>query len=196
MERPDFVWHFLLQSFATMGRSSGWHSLIGNRANYERVTFEALSQLKRSDRPKVVDNVLRAAKVRYPAQKALWIDLNHDLVAEMGGLEEAKREAFAQEGTEAKIAFMKRFHGIGDKYARNIWMDVYHPDFRDTIAVDQRIKRVTEALDYSFKNYAEHEQLYKDIAREAGLQGWELDRLLYNHRDEFLASVSIDERLH
>jgi len=47
MERPDFVWHFLLQSFATMGRSSGWDGLIGDRANYERVTFEALSRLKR-----------------------------------------------------------------------------------------------------------------------------------------------------
>jgi thermostable 8-oxoguanine DNA glycosylase len=152
-----------------------------------------LARLKRSDRAKVLDDVLRAAKVRYAARKAKWIDLNHDLVAEMGGLEEIKRQAFAQEGTEAKIAFMKRFHGIGDKYARNIWMDVYHPDFRDAIAVDERIKRVTEALGYSFNNYDEHEQFYKDIAREAGLQGWELDRLLYNHRDEFLTSVGMDE---
>lgn len=28
-DRPDFVWHFLLQSFATMGNSRGWQGLIG-----------------------------------------------------------------------------------------------------------------------------------------------------------------------
>lgn len=34
INRPDFLWHYLLQSFATMGRSAGWHGLIGNRDNY------------------------------------------------------------------------------------------------------------------------------------------------------------------
>jgi hypothetical protein len=28
----------------------------------------------------------------------------------------------------------------------NVWMGVYHPDFRNAIAVDERIKRITEAL--------------------------------------------------
>jgi hypothetical protein len=190
LEREDFVWHYLLQSFATMGSSRGWDGLIGNRANYERVTFEALAPLDSVERVEVADSVLRAAKVRYAAKKAVWLDLNHAIVAELGGMEGAKRQAFAQEGTEAKIAFMKLFHGIGDKYGRNIWMDVYHPDFRDTIAVDERIKRITEALGYSFKSYAGHERFYQDIAREAGLQGWELDRLLYNHRDAFLLCIN------
>jgi hypothetical protein len=30
LARPDFIWHYLLQSFSTMGRASGWHGLIGN----------------------------------------------------------------------------------------------------------------------------------------------------------------------
>ena len=42
LARPDFIWHYLLQSFATMGRASGWHGLIGNKANYERVMYPAL----------------------------------------------------------------------------------------------------------------------------------------------------------
>ena len=66
----------------------------------------------------------------------------------MGGLERAKEKAFAQVGTKAKITFMKRFYGIGDKYARNVWMDVYHPDFHDSIAIDDRIKQITEAMGY------------------------------------------------
>ena len=46
-DRPDFVWHSLLQSFATMGNARGWDGLIGNEENYNRVTFEALSALDR-----------------------------------------------------------------------------------------------------------------------------------------------------
>jgi hypothetical protein len=187
--KPDFVWHFLLQSFATMGNSRGWDGLMGNRDNYERVTFEALSALDRTERLRTLDEVLRAARVRMPGKKAVWLDLNHEMIAEMGGPEEARRRALAQEGMEAKIAFMKRFHGIGDKYARNIWMDVRHPDFRDTIAVDERIKKVTRALGYAFKTYEEEERFYQQIAEESGVSGWELDRLLYNHTDRFLAAI-------
>ena len=31
LERPDFLWHYLLQSFSTMGRASGWQRLIANQ---------------------------------------------------------------------------------------------------------------------------------------------------------------------
>jgi hypothetical protein len=190
LERPDFVWHFLLQSFATMGNSRGWDGLIGNRDNYGRVTFEALYALDRTERLNRLDEVLRAANVRMPGKKAVWLDHNYEMITEMGGPEEARRQALAHDGMEAKIAFMKRFHGIGPKYARNIWMDVRHPDFRDTIAVDERIKKVTQALRYTFKTYEEEERFYQEIAREVGISGWELDRLLYNYTDRFVSAIS------
>jgi hypothetical protein len=170
-DRPDFVWHSLLQSFATMGNARGWDGLVGNKANYNLITFEALSGLDRVERLERLDKVLRASKVRMPGKKAVWLDLNYEMIVEMGGPEVARRQALAQNGREGKVAFMQRFHGIGDKYARNIWMDVYHPDFRNAIAVDERIKRMTEALRYSFENYAEHERFYQEIAREANLEG-------------------------
>lgn len=188
-DRPGFIWHSFLQSFATMGNARGWDGLVGNEENYNLVTFEALSRPDCLERRERLDKVLRASKVRMPGKKAAWLDLNHEMIVEMGGPEEARKQALAQDGRERKIAFLQRFHGIGDKYARNIWMDVYHPDFRNAIAVDERIKRVTEALGYSFKSYAEHERFYQEIAREAGLEGWEVDRLLYNHQDEFLAII-------
>jgi hypothetical protein len=71
-------------------------------------------------------------------------------------------------------------------------MDVYHPDFHDAIAVVERIKRITEALGYPYKTYAEHERCYQEVAREASLQGWEVDRLLYNYQGEFLALIGAD----
>ena len=193
LERPDFVWHILLQSFATWGGTRGWAGFIENQDNYGRVTFDALSKLDPDDRPIVLLEVFQAAKIRYAKTKANLMVLNYDLIAKMGGPLEAKRQALAQEGKEGKIAFMRRFHGIGDKYARNIWMDVYHPDFYDTLAVDLRIRRITKALGYSFKTYEEEERYYQDIADEAGLQGWELDRLLYNYTDHFLAAIAASE---
>ncbi len=193
LERPDFVWHILLQSFATWGGARGHEGLIENQDNYRRVTFEALSKLDARERLRVLEDVFLAAKVRYAVMKAKLMARNYDLAAKMGGPVEATRQALAQDGKEAKIAFMKRFHGIGPKYARNIWMDAYHPDFRDTMAIDLRIRKVTKALGYSFKTYEEEERFYQEIAKEAGLQGWELDRLLYEYTDHFLAAIAGSE---
>jgi SAM-dependent methyltransferase len=191
LKRPDFIWHFLLQSFATMGNSRGWKGLIGNQDNYTQVSFERLSKLNSAKRVKIIEQVLRDARVRMPQQKTQWLSQNCDLIIEMGGLRQAKRQALACSGTQAKIDFLKRFQGIGDKYARNIWMDVYHPDFHNSIAIDERIKRITETLGYTFTNYPEHEKFYLDIANETYLQGWELDRLLYNYKDWLLDQLNV-----
>lgn len=189
LERPDFIWHFLLQSFSTMGNSRGHYGLILNRANYNRVTFEAVSSLNKEDRLNNFENVLFQAKVRMPRQKSQWLEKNYDYIVSLGGLQAVKNLALSQKGTVAKIRFMQNFHGIGSKYARNIWMDVVHPDFINNIAIDERIKKITEALGYSFDNYEKHEQFYLDIAKEAGITGWELDRLLYNFNDYFLNNL-------
>lgn len=190
LERSDFVWHILLQSFSTWGGAGGYDGLIGNQDNYERVTFDALSALGAGERPIVLAEVFRTAKMRYAETKARLMARNYDLIAKIGGPVAAKRQALAQDGKAAKITFMKRFHGIGPKYARNIWMDAYHPDFYDTIAVDLRIRKITKALGYSFETFEEEERFYQGLAEEAGLQGWELDRLLYNYTDYFLSAIA------
>lgn len=193
LERSDFVWHILLESFSTWGGTRGYAGLIGNQDNYSRVTFDALSTLDADERPIVLLEVFRAAKMRYAEAKAGLMARNYDLMAEMGGPVGAKQQALAQDGKEAKINFMKHFHGIGPKYARNIWMTAYHPDFHDTIAVDLRIKKITKALGYSFETFEEEERFYQEIAEEAGLQGWDLDRLLYNYTDHFLSAIAASE---
>lgn len=95
LNRPDFIWHFLLQSFATMGSSRGWKGLIADKANYDRVTFAALSQLNDGRRVQELEDVLRVAKVRMPKRKAEWLALNYKLIEEMGGLEVTKTLALA-----------------------------------------------------------------------------------------------------
>jgi len=190
LDRDDFVWHFLLQSFSTMGRSSGWKGLIGNKDNYNQITYEALSKLNHAAREKTVKFVCRAAKVRMPDKKAEYILGCYDLVTKLGGLKSTKSMLLAEPGREEKIKFLKQFPGIGPKYARNIMMDVYHEDFRDSIAIDARIKAISEALGLSFKKYEEHEQFFLDVASKAGLSGWELDRLMYNFREDFERNIT------
>ncbi len=185
LARPDFIWHYLLQSFSTMGRASGWHGLIGNQANYRRITYTALAALTPQARASQVQKVCRAAGIRMPDKKADYILGCFECVTRLGGPEAAKAKLLARPGREAKIAFLKSFPGIGPKYARNIMMDVYHEDFRDSIALDVRIKAISKALGLpSSMPYAEEERFYLDVAREAGLNGWELDRLLFNFRTE------------
>jgi thermostable 8-oxoguanine DNA glycosylase len=188
-ERSDFLWHYLLQSFATMGGSAGWAGLIGNKANYSSVTFKAVENLPASDRNREILKVCRAAKLRWPERKAGYIVSAHDRIRSLGGLDAANKKLFAAHGREAKMKFLKSFTGIGDKYARNMMMDVYHEDFRSSIAIDSRIKGLSERWGLSFVSYVEHERFYLGVARDAGLNGWELDRLLYNFHDEFVTRV-------
>jgi len=186
LERSDFIWHYLLQSFATMGNVRGWAGLIDNHDNYQKVTFEVLSQLPSSERLAVLEKTLRDAKVRMPVKKAKWLAQNFDRIVRMGGLAAARAALMSKPGRAGKMRFLKSFDGIGDKYARNIMMDVYHPDFRESVAIDVRITSLSNQLGLSFDSYEEHEQFYLDVAHEAGLNGWELDRLLFNFRDEVM----------
>jgi hypothetical protein len=196
LDRPDFVWHELLLSFATMGNSRGAEGLIRNRGNYKRVTFEALKRRPtKATRLKELLSVLRPAKVRMPQKKSVWLANAFERIREMGGPKKAKTELFRREGCDGKIRFWQEFDGIGEKYSRNIMMDVYHPDFRNYIAVDQRIKKISRALGLTFKLYEHEEKFYVDVAKQAGLEGWELDRLMYGFRDCILDALEDAEDL-
>jgi hypothetical protein len=186
LDREDFVWHYLLSSFATWGGSRGWDGLIANKENYSRVTYAALSALDPKDRVREVEETLRAASVRYPVSKAEQLVDNLSLIDDLGGLAEARKRLLGASGREGKLAFLKRFKGIGPKYARNIMMDVYHPEFRDSIAVDSRIQRISRELGLSFQSYETEEAFYCRVASQAGLNAWEVDRLLYWFTDEVL----------
>jgi hypothetical protein len=68
-------------------------------------------------------------------------------------------------------------------------MDVYHEDFRDLIAVDARIKSLSSALGLSFNSCAQHEAFYLSFAKEAGISGWKLHRLIFNFQSGFLSGI-------
>lgn len=192
LEREDFIWHYLLQALSTMGSSRGWHGLIHTPANYARVTYEALLPLSEAERVEQADGAFRDAKMRMPTRKARWTAANVERVRALGGLAAARQALLEAPGAAGKIAFLKQFDGIGEKYGRNIMMDVHHPDFRDTIAIDVRIKNVLAALGITLSEYEHDEQFLLGVAKDAGLSGWELDRILYNFTADVLAGLSGD----
>jgi hypothetical protein len=198
LDHPDFVWHELLGSFATMGSSAGAKGLIHNKANYRRVKFEALKRKgTKSARLAELRKVLRKAGVRWPEKKSVWLAENFDLVAKLGGPKKARSLLLGCEGREAMIEFWRQFKGMrkGEKYPRNIMMDCYHPDFRDCIAVDARIKGISRALGLSFETYSEEENFYLEVAKKARLEGWALDRIMYGFRDCILEAIEDAEDL-
>lgn len=185
-ERDDLIWLSLLGSMATMGNVRGYLGLICTKENYDKVTFDAITLTPSKDRLKILNSTLRAAKVRMPEKKAKWLVENFEKIVAMGGLSSAKKKLFELKGKEAKIKFWDDFQGISDKYARNIMMDIYHVEFRNSIAVDERIKRITAELGLSFSDYESHEQFYLSVAKDVELEGWELDRLMFRCVDEII----------
>lgn len=115
-------------------------------------------------------------------------------IEEISGLEKANATLLNKQSAKGMIEFLQGFPGIGPKYARDTMMSAYHPLFRENIELDSRIKSVSKVLGVSFEDYREHEQFYLSIAKEAEIEGWELDRLIYGHKDDFLNALRMDER--
>ncbi len=192
LQRDDFLWRYLLQSFATLGRESGWNGLIGDEANYQQITFEALGNVPAANRLAHASDICARAKVRYARRKAKFIVDCYDKIQELGGPLAAKEYLLNLPGRDPKIEFLDSFPGIGEKYARNLMMDVYHEDFRESIAVDSRIQEISTNWKLTFNSYSDHESFYLSVAHAADLSGWELDRLMFGFRDVFYPPISID----
>ena len=185
---PEFVWRSLVESLSGWGSSAGYERLVRNQENYDRLKFACLARLSPADRFAEIDTIFRAARVRYRRASGFLLD-NFSKIEEMGGPEKAKADLLNEPGRDDKIRVLKQFKGIKNKFARNIFMNVYHEDFRQSIALDSRISSISETLGLSFRNYDDEEQFYLDVAQKAGLDGWDVDRLIYNFRDYVLAGL-------
>jgi hypothetical protein len=184
-KRPDLCWFLLLQSAATLGSSRGAEGLIQNPAVMRTVSYEALRNMSARKREGTILNALRSAKVRMQTLKAPQLARNWAKIESMGGVRKVSRTMLALPSRAEKIKFAKSFHGIGQKYGRNVWMDIYDDDFRDSIAIDVRLKRIARSIGFNGTRYCESEDMFRDLARDAGLDAWELDRLLYGFTDHY-----------
>lgn len=187
--RPDFLWYQLVTSASTHGNSRGYEGLMADPGNMLRIQYEALEPRPRPERSRIIEDVFRQARVRMAQIKAERLAENLELITQMGGLAAANQHAASLSGREAKLAFMRQFAGIGPKYARNIWMTVYGSDFHDAVALDTRVAKVSKLLGQATESYSQQEAYYRQIAREAGRQAWELDRIMYWYSADVLAAI-------
>jgi thermostable 8-oxoguanine DNA glycosylase len=187
-ERSDTLWFELILSMSTW-QGSGGSDLATQKEYYSQVTYDNLLQMDKDERIQHLEEVLLEAGVNMYQKKSQYISSHVERIESMGGLEAAQDEFESKDGKEAKMEFLKQFKGIGDKYARNIGMDLFHPDFRDTIALDTRIGNVTDELDIEFESYEEEEEFYVSVAERLGITPWELDRLLYRYTDEVIEEI-------
>jgi thermostable 8-oxoguanine DNA glycosylase len=177
-KKPDFIWESLLVSMATMGNSRG-EALVKRKDLHRRVAFAALSALSSAGRIRVLEETMRKAGVRWHRKKARWLGDNFSRLVADGGPETAKQKLESCQGREGAIRFLQSFRGIGEKYARDLMMNVYDPRFRESVAFDVRLNKVLEALSVKFSSYRKAEEFFLEVAHRAGLEGWEFDRLVY-----------------
>jgi hypothetical protein len=199
-ERDDVIWFEIILSHATLRGSYGSQIATDDdgtvdEQKYGTVAFQTLQQIDPDHRNEYLEARLYGNVAMHPT-KAEAIERNFELIRDEYGTPLDAKEAFERrETTEEKMAFLKQFHWIGEKYARNIPMDLYLEPFRDRIAVDSRIKGILEAIDYPLEDreYEDHETFLQSTAADLGLEPWELDRTLYNFEDAVHEAVS-DQR--
>lgn len=187
--REDLLWYLLVESAATHGDSGGWDRLRGDSTLLASVSYAALQRLPPSAREARILATFRSAKIRMQSIKAPRLAANFARIEGMGGVVSATKHMLSLSTREEKYRFMRTFAGIGEKYGRDVWMGIYDKSFRTTIAVDARLKNVARALGFRGKSYREAEEFFCAIARDAELEPWELDRLLYEFNDDFLQLV-------
>jgi hypothetical protein len=188
-DSPNFIWERLLAAFSTMGNSRGV-KLVRDPLLHDPVRYPALLALTPEERLLILTRSLRTAVVRMPDRKAQWLVANFERIQADGGPNAIKRKLEGLAGRAQKIAYLLSFRGIGNKYARDMMMDAYHPEFRDSVAFDVRVRKVADALGIKFANYKAAEEFFVAAAARADINCWELDRLLYYFTDDVLISLA------
>ena len=103
---------------------------------------------------------------------------------------------------QALIKYLKSFHGIGDKYARNMPMDCDDPRVQSHFAIDARIKRILNRVlgTQNLRTYNQKEQWLNHIKDDVNdgpnglvdrqIDSWCLDRLLFQYNDSIHQNIN------
>jgi len=173
-ERDGWAWDVFVQSYATNGGVRVWEGFL-KEGGARLVRWDALL----GEAPAEVD----AAAARLEA-------LSHRFHA-VGGPDRMARTWNGHTQPETLLRWLKTFPMIGDKYARNMCMDVSHPLILDHIALDHRIHALCDLVEGAPARipYQRREGWLRGIAGALGINGWYLDRLLFGRYEEIKAAI-------
>jgi hypothetical protein len=182
----DFIWKELVGSIGNWGGTRGSKRLKKDKRWRYRCLCALGSPKKRA---RMLERVLVECGVNRARSKAPLLAQNFEMVQALGGPTRVRKLLLDLPDREAKIAFLMDFHGVGPKYGRNILMDGYHPEFRDSIAYDARLGAIARRLGLEFKTYEDAEEFFLRAAGHAGVEGWELDRMIWLFTEKFACEI-------
>jgi hypothetical protein len=193
--RDGWAWYVFVQSFATNGGVKRWSAFI-DAGNAHLISWDALFE---GD----PDNVEAAA--------ARLEELSHRFLAppragrtrpalltalrrfhEAGGPDAMAETWEGHDRTGDLLNWLRTFPMIGQKYSRNMCMDVSHPLILDHIALDHRIHTLCDLVEGAPPRtpYRLREEWLRGVAAELGINCWRLDRLMFGQYDEIKAALS------
>ena len=190
-EDPEWIWEGLVRSAATWGSIRGI-KLLEDPELHELVRWGALEKLAEIELEERLRGALKAATVRMYERKAQYLKKNFLLVKSKGGPRAVQDHLDSLPTSKRMMDYLREFSGVGPKYARNMMMDGYHPRFRNSIAIDVRIQKILVKAGRPFggyRDYCDAEQFLLDVANEVGIEGWDLDRLLFLYNDDILTAM-------
>jgi len=181
---PDWPWSGFILSFATMGGSDNWINRIEPRKS--DYSWQRVCQMSASERAQAAHELAnpRRRHIVIPAFEACFQKFQFS-----GGPSGVRSEYLTYSTARERIAFLRSFQGIGDKYSRNIPMDIYDPLVRNHFAIDHRIKKIFEIINGHVPRYRFAEEWLNQLARDVGINAWYFDRLLYNDYDAILHAL-------
>ena len=187
-DHSDWPWIGLVLSAATRGGSWRWEKSVKPRYESE-LSWSAISQITAIERRRRLETV-----GRFWRKTATWLEQAFAEVESAGG-PMALRDKLDLMPASDVIAYWKSINDVKDKYARNIMMDIYHPKFReDFFAIDSRLESLLPILGYVGKrDYLSKERFLVELARDVGVDAWDLDRLLYIKHSELKQVYPINE---
>jgi len=194
LKQDDFVFYSIFRSFCTWGRALE-HNKIDEY--FKDIKFAELIELQEQYRINIITKLLSEAGVRYAKKKPALLCYNINIITKYGGELNIKKILLSIKGKVSKIVFLKQFKGISNKYARLIMMDVCHDEFLNSVALDARHKNISRMLGLpeniieskTDKDYEKHEDFYLRIAHSIGLNGWTIDKLIFNFDKEIISKL-------
>lgn len=182
--RPDWPWSGFIVSFATNGGSKRFEQKIAPRV--ADFAWERVVRMSPEERRAAAMDLAnpRRRHIVVPAFEACFQRL---LAA--GGPPTIRTEYLSFDSADGRIRYLKSFLGIGDKYARNMAMDVCDPLVVDSFALDSRLRGIAGLVLRPMPGYRATEAWLRDVAGEVGIRPWYLDRLMYRDYNFILAEL-------
>jgi hypothetical protein len=193
--QPGWAWYVFVQSFATNGGVRRWSAFI-DAGNAHLISWDALFKGD-PDNVEAAAARLEALSHRFLAppragrtRPALLTALRR--FHEAGGPDAMAQTWMGHNRTGDLLNWLRTFPMIGQKYARNMCMDVSHPLILDHIALDHRIHTLCDLVEGAPPRtpYRLREEWLREVAAAPGINCWRLDRLMFGQYDEIRAALS------